>query len=223
MDLDRIRADFDEIASFAEPGAAGSDRYDPFLLSLVPPDATPVLDVGCGHGRLTVSLATRDRDVVGIDLSPAMIARAGKAAGSARVSFTCGDFLALDLPLAAFGCVVSAAALHHMPAEAAVARMAGLLRSGGRLIVHDLRRDANVADTCRAAVALIHELTGRFVRTGWPISSMKLRRAWRRHGEGETYLSLAEASARATRVLPGARVVNHWLWRYTIVWDKPAG
>jgi SAM-dependent methyltransferase len=152
-----------------------------------------------------------------------MIARAVKTAGSARVSFRCGDFFSLDLPAAGFGCVVSSAALHHMPAEAAVARMAALLGPGGRLIVHDLRRDANVGDMCKAAIAAAHELTGRFVRTGWPVSSMKLRKLWRRHGKGETYLSLAEANALAARVLPGARVVNHWLWRYTIVWDKPAG
>ena len=62
MDLDDIRADFDEIAGFGEPGATGADRYDPFLLSLVPPDATQSLDVGCGHGRLTRSLAARSRD-----------------------------------------------------------------------------------------------------------------------------------------------------------------
>jgi hypothetical protein len=62
----------------------------------------------------------------------------------------------------------------------------------------------------------------RYDRTGWPVSSRKARRIWARHGRGETYLSLAEANGLADRVLPGARVVNHWLWRYTIVWDKPA-
>ena len=36
----------------------------------------------------------------------------------------------------------------------------------------------------------------------------------------ETYLTLKEAQALASRLLPGARVLNHWLWHYTIVWDK---
>ena len=30
----------------------------------------------------------------------------------------------------------------------------------------------------------------------------------------------AEARAMADRRLPGATLFNHWLWRYTIVWDK---
>jgi len=47
-----------------------------------------------------------------------------------------------------------------------------------------------------------------------------VREAWDRHGAGETYLALQEARALAARLLPGARVINHWLCRYTIVWDK---
>ena len=46
MDTDRIRKDFDEIARLADPGASGTDRYDEFLLSLVPVDARSILDVG---------------------------------------------------------------------------------------------------------------------------------------------------------------------------------
>lgn len=44
--------------------------------------------------------------------------------------------------------------------------------------------------------------------------------AWDRHCARETYLSLAEASAMAERLLTGARVFMHWCWRYTIVWDR---
>ena len=25
----------------------------------------------------------------------------------------------------------------------------------------------------------------------------------------------------AARLLPGARLFYHWLWSYTIIWDKP--
>jgi hypothetical protein len=36
----------------------------------------------------------------------------------------------------------------------------------------------------------------------------------------ETYHSLREAKSLADRLLPGARVFNHWGWRYTLVWTK---
>ena len=76
MNPAKVRSDFDEIARLAETGASGPNQYDPFLVSLVPPDAIDVLDVGCGLGRLTSALARGNREVLGIDLSPAMIERA---------------------------------------------------------------------------------------------------------------------------------------------------
>jgi 2-polyprenyl-3-methyl-5-hydroxy-6-metoxy-1,4-benzoquinol methylase len=220
MNAAKIRSDFDEIARLAETGASGTDQYDPFLVSLVPADAIDVLDVGCGLGRLTSALARGNREVLGIDLSPAMIERARMAAATQRVSFVCGDFLYLEFGARVFDCVISAATLHHMPEDVALARMVGLLRPGGRLIIQDLRRDACLADMVRSHVALAQVALGRLVRTGRLRSPRKVRQEWERHGAGETYLSLREAQALANRLLLGARVYDHWLWRYTIVWDK---
>ena len=220
MNTVRVRADFDEIARLADSGASGTDRYDRFLLSVVPANAMDVLDVGCGLGRLTSALATRNRDVLGVDLSPAMIERARLTVGRPGVSFLCGDFLQLDFGAQRFDCVVSGAALHHMSQDAGVVRMAGLLRPGGRLIIHDLRRDSGVAEVVRSHVALAQVALGRFVRSGQVRSPRAIREAWERHGATETYLSRPEAKALAKRLLPGAHVYTHWLWRYTIVWDK---
>jgi ubiquinone/menaquinone biosynthesis C-methylase UbiE len=216
----QIQADFDEIACLADTGESGSDRYDGFLLSLVPADAAAVLDIGCGLGRLTWAIADGNREVVGVDLSPAMIERARTAGRSHRVSFHQGDFLQMDFGGRSFDCIVSAAALHHMTHDAAISRMVALLRPGGRLIVQDLRRDTSIADGLRAYSALVQSALGRFVRSGRPRPPRRVREVWARHGARETYLSFAEARALADRLLPGSSVVNHWLWRYTIVWDK---
>ena len=218
--LEKVQSDFDEIARLAGPGESGHDRYDAYLLSLIPSGASRVLDAGCGMGRLTWALDRADRDVVGVDLSPVMIERARGAGRSPRVSFLQGDCLSMDLG-DGFDCVVSAAALHHLDQDAAVARLAGLVRPGGRLIIQDLRRDAGMFDLLRSSIALAHALCLRLVQTGWPVSSWRVRRAWARHGKGERYLSLAEARTLAARHLPGSTVTNHCLWRYTIVWDKP--
>ena len=94
MNAEKVRKDFDEIARLADQYGGGTDRYDSFLLSLIPGAAVSVLDVGCGLGRLTAKLATDKREVLGVDLSPEMIARARRRAGATqRVSFLCGDFL----------------------------------------------------------------------------------------------------------------------------------
>ncbi|HEY3198713.1 MAG TPA: class I SAM-dependent methyltransferase [Nitrospirales bacterium] len=218
---EQVKADFDEIAGLVDSGASGTDRYDALLLSLVPPNASSVLDIGCGLGRLTQALAVGNREVVGVDLSPIMIKRARLTGQSDRVSFLEGDFLALDFRGRMFDCVVSAAALHHMNYDIALSRMVDLTRPGGRLLIQDLRRDSSLTDSIAAYSALAQTAFTRLVRTGRPRPARLVREAWARHGAKEVYLSLREARELADRHLPGARVLNHWLWRYTIVWDKP--
>ena len=216
----QVQADFDEIARLAEPGASSVEYYDPLLLSLVPVTARAVLDVGCGLGRLTWAMATGARHVVGVDLSPVMIDRARRAGASNSVTFRVGDFASMDFGGQTFDCVVSASALHHMDSEAALRRMIGLLLPGGRLIVHDLRATSGLWDLAKGAVPLAGAMAGRFSRTGRFRSPKRLRELWARHGASDSYLTLAQVHALAGRFLPGARVIEHWMWRYTIVWDK---
>ena len=222
VNTEKVRNDFDEIARLAREGESGTERYDRFLLSQVPARAVDVLEVGCGLGRLTAELATGERRVVGMDVSPEMIGRARQGAAGRRVSFVCGDFLEHDFGAQEFDCVISAATLHHMREDLAVARMAALLRPGGRLVIHDLRRDTSLLEHFRTYVGFSQVAFVRLIRTGRPRKPRAVREAWERHGAGETYLTLQEAQALAARLLPGARVISHWLCRYTIVWDKAA-
>jgi SAM-dependent methyltransferase len=53
--------------------------------------ATSVLDLGCGTGILTVTLAQHDRTVVGVDPSPNMIDYARRREGADRVEWVLGD------------------------------------------------------------------------------------------------------------------------------------
>lgn len=219
-DLARVRADFDEIAALEDASGSGTDRYDDLLLSLVPESACTVLDVGCGVGRLCRAIARHDRRVVGIDFSPGMIRRAEAGLFPAGVSFVCGDFMTADFH-DEFDCVISSAAMHHMPVEESFDRLRALVRPGGRLIVQDLRRDEGVLDQLRAYTALAHKAAGRFVRTGRLRTPPHVLAVWYRHGAGEQYLSWTEAQQLAVSFAPPAGIHYHWMWRYTIVWDKP--
>jgi len=220
MNAERVRSDFDEIARLSDPHDEDTGRYDSFLLSQVPQSATTILDFGCGMGRLTAKLANEGREVVGIDLSPEMIARAREKVQQG-LSFLCDDFLTHDFGSQKFDCLITAAALHHVQIELAFPRLLELLRPGGRLILHDIRADAGILDQLRSRFALAQIGFGRLLRTGSPYRPRAVREAWERHCATETYLTWKEAKALANRLLPGARAFSHWLWRYTIVWDRP--
>ena len=222
MNTERVRNDFDEIARLTDCHMEGGERYDSFLLSQVPAFAVSVLDIGCGRGRLTKKLAAHNREVTGVDLSPEMIARARKEAqGAQKLTFLCGDFLERDFTAQQFDCVISAAALHHMPENVAVPRMVELLRPGGRLVIHDVRSNSGLGEGLMGNFALAQVCALRLWRTGRVRRPRAVREAWDRHCADETYLTHPEAKALAERFLPGAQVFHHWLWSYTIVWDKP--
>jgi ubiquinone/menaquinone biosynthesis C-methylase UbiE len=100
-----------------------------------------VLDVACGPGIITCALAAQANRVVGIDLTPAMVAQAKErqeAAGLTNVTWQVGN--ATDLPFAdgSFDRVVTRYSFHHMPAPAAaLAEMKRVCRPDGRVVVID--------------------------------------------------------------------------------------
>jgi SAM-dependent methyltransferase len=104
-------------------------------------------DVGCGPGHVTRYLATLHDDVVGIDLSPEMVAIARSRAPG--LSFEVGTMLSLPVADASWaGAVLLYSVIHLTPAERAVAfrELARVVRPGGPVLVSfhvsDLERSA---------------------------------------------------------------------------------
>lgn len=144
----------DQFTRQAEPFArAPSIRNEKTLAFLVDAagttDADTVLDVACGPGLVVAAFAGRARHVTGIDLTPAMIARAethARELGAANVTLRVGDVLPLPFPDASFSLVVTRFAFHHFPDPAAVlAEMRRVCRPGGRVVVCDLTASADPA------------------------------------------------------------------------------
>jgi SAM-dependent methyltransferase len=86
-----------------------------FYDSVIPAGAS-VLELGCGTGRLTLSLASQGRRVTGLDQSPAMLAAARRKAGLAGVDVTwiAGDMAGFDLGRRFDAIVVSCNSLGHL-------------------------------------------------------------------------------------------------------------
>jgi trans-aconitate 2-methyltransferase len=113
------------------------ERSLPFrdLLALViPVPGGRVVDLGCGTGHPTRQLheATRARETLGIDSSPAMLEKAREHAG-AGVVFARGD-IADFAPVEPFDIVFSNAALHWVPDhERLLTRLSAAVAPGGQL------------------------------------------------------------------------------------------
>ena len=105
----------------------------------------PVLELGCGTGRATIPIAEAGVDIVGLDLSDAMLAAArrkaeGLPAGSATVAFVQGDMV--DFTLARdkkfeLAIIPFRSFLHLLTVEAQVSALRSIkrhLEPGGRLV-----------------------------------------------------------------------------------------
>lgn len=97
-------------------------------------DGGRVLDVGCGTGVLTRTLAgmTRRAEIVGIDPVATFVEYARGQAKEARVSFDVGDAQALPYPAASFDCALSCLVFQFIPdAPKAAREVRRVTRPGG--------------------------------------------------------------------------------------------
>ncbi len=94
--------DHDNLEEFADPetsdrefGAIGAEGA--FFLDLVRLNGGPVLDIGCGTGRLAIPLAREGFAVTGVDLSEGMLARARALSAALAIDWVRGDMREMAL------------------------------------------------------------------------------------------------------------------------------
>ncbi|MFA9517083.1 class I SAM-dependent methyltransferase [Halopenitus sp. H-Gu1] len=104
---DRIAAHFAKTREYAWP------EVESFLDGRT---ATCALDIGCGNGRHTESLADRSESVVGLDASRGLLAEAVDRADSRgfEATFLQGDAASLPLRTGAVDVGVYVATIHHL-------------------------------------------------------------------------------------------------------------
>ncbi len=99
------------------------------------------LDVATGTGFTALALAPLCRRVVAVDFTPAMLREASalrEARGVSNLLFCLGDADALPFRAGTFDIVTCRHAAHHFPdLPRALAEMARVVRSGGRVLIDD--------------------------------------------------------------------------------------
>lgn len=107
-----------------------------------------ILDLGCGTGSLSVLLAERGYEVIGVDASPEMLAQAqAKAADCTKIQpmFLCQDMEELDLYGTVDAAVSSLDSISYLDGydalDAALGRLKFFVRPGG-LFVFDVNTEA---------------------------------------------------------------------------------
>ena len=183
------------------------------VLDALPAPCDRVLDVGCGEGMLALDLADRAGQVVGLDVHEPTIEVARRDAARGNITYVVGDLLTADLEPGSFDAVVSIAALHHLDTVAALERIRNLVRPGGAVVVVGLGRRQLLADLPYDGAGFVATRLHACTKGRWETSAPKL----------DPPQTFAETRRDAERVLPGVRYRRHVLFRYSLVWTRPAG
>jgi SAM-dependent methyltransferase len=174
-----VVCNYDRFARFYDLDTAESDADLPFWLNLARRTGGPILEVACGTGRVMLPLARAGYDVVGVDVSPAMLAIAreklGRAGLSERTELVQTDALELRLgrqfPLAIVALNSFGHFLEEGEPEQALVRIREHLRPGG-LVALDLTNPTPGAFGETSGV-VIHDYSRAGPDPGW--TTVKLR------------------------------------------------
>jgi SAM-dependent methyltransferase len=96
-----------------------------------PPSYGLAVEIGAGLGRVCRALAARFERVVGVDVSPEMVARAREMVSDDRITFELNDGVTLPVPDGHADLVVSFTVFQHIP-KLSVIR--GYIREAGRVL-----------------------------------------------------------------------------------------
>jgi ubiquinone/menaquinone biosynthesis C-methylase UbiE len=98
-----------------------------------------VVDLGCGTGENIIPLLERGARVIGMDISPDLIAIAQKRLNVANLeaTLTTGDAYATGLPDESVDAIFSMALIHHLDIKLVRDEMWRVLRKGGVIILRE--------------------------------------------------------------------------------------
>lgn len=126
----------------SNPWVSDQQRIDRLVSAAHLTGAERVLDIATGPGYIAEAFANRAREVVGVDLTEAMLAIARERTrehGVTNISFRTGDAQNLPFEPDQFDLVVCRLALHHVQQPAKVVReMTRVCRQDGTVLVEDI-------------------------------------------------------------------------------------
>lgn len=134
--LGNIQTSYDTVATSYSQRVQDAADGENLALDLLVTAGGPVLDAGCGPGRVARRLHEPGVNVMGVDLSPGMIEVAEGA--HPGIDFRVGSITQLELPDATFAGVICWWSIIHLPRSVvpqAIAEFHRVLAPGGGLLL----------------------------------------------------------------------------------------
>jgi ubiquinone/menaquinone biosynthesis C-methylase UbiE len=130
---------FDSVAQLYDASRLGypSDLVEFVIATAATGAGSAVLEVGCGTGQLTESLAGHGLRLTAIDIGSSMVAAARRRLDGLAISFQVSSFEDFSAADASFDLIISGNAYHWVDPDVRFRKPARLLRPGGWLALLD--------------------------------------------------------------------------------------
>lgn len=218
----KIRHDFDRIALLNPQQWDHNNHYHSFLLSQLPVKGNTVLEIGCGTGEFSGLLAQRFEQVIALDLSPKMIEVAQHNSRQfSNIDFRVADILQWQFPKEKFDAIASIATFHHLSLENLLPCLKSALKPKGKLVILDLIEYKYPQDIVIDIFSVAFNWIFQILKNSRTKLTQEEIEAWQKHGLTDEYLTLIEAKKIYLKFLEKIKIKKHFLWRYSLVWQKP--
>jgi SAM-dependent methyltransferase len=188
-----------------------------FYKSLALECGGPVLELGCGTGRVLLPIATRGIACTGVDASPAMLEEFRRKPGAEAVTLACARMESFDLPGRRFRLIYSAfRAFQHLDTVeqqlACLARVRAHLAPGGNLAfdVFNPRLDFLVQEADPEVLDLTFQVGGREVKRFVTRTRDRVRQVV------DVTMRYVEERAAGASLETAVEFTMRWFWRYEL-------
>jgi ubiquinone/menaquinone biosynthesis C-methylase UbiE len=204
----------------------GNRHYEEWQ-SILPGSSDRVLDVGCGSGHLSMYLADRVNNVVGIDISLKMIGMAKKNKAEQRknnVHFVIANLESAPLLEQSFDLVLSDTAFGHLQLDLVLPMLRRIVKKDGRLILRELvnAHPKLASSPFWLVLQRLKALPGNIRRfgphTATRILFFQLKPSWIRHECGARWLTPQSFQTIYSRFLPGCQFKDFG-WTMAAIWE----
>lgn len=188
-----------------------------FYRALAVASGGPVLEMGCGTGRVLLPIAATGLPCTGIDASPAMLDELRRKPGSAGVTLACARMEAFDLPGRRFALIYSAfRAFQHLDTVeqqlACLARVRAHLAPGGTFAfdIFNPRLDLLATETRPEELDLTFRQGDREVKRLVAVRNDRVRQL------SHVTMRYIESGGGAPTAEKAVAFTMRWFWRFEL-------
>lgn len=196
-----------------------------FFLKRMPDRRELALDIGCGTGIVTQSLAGHFGKVVGIDISNEMLAAARKKRNAPNIDYIEMNAESVDT-VERYDYIVSRTTFHHISdVPALLDKLKSMTKPGGRIAILDCTYEKGSPSIPRSiAVAYLSFVfdVGRIgVKNAARVFSFRVSRPWLEHLASDKYLTKKQFTELYSGCLPGCKIEQETCFM-GVLWENPA-